>query len=820
MKPITTWPIVYEFYKSHGPVHNQFSGFHAFMEESIPFKIETLPEIVYESARQYPLGDSETVNKYTVKIVGEPEITKPQFKNDDGKTTLAYPDEARVRRANYCASLYCNVEVKHYRKTFRDSETEEPDWDLINTQYYERFFFGLIPVMVRSNWCNLSGLPPQQCVDKGECEMDPGGYFIVKGREKVLVTQEGIAHNRIFRFEHDPYKFSCEIHSKIPTSTICKTYVVLETKHVEDGEFLVMTHFHHSLQKKTNHKINPVPVLFLLYALGIKTDDGAYRLMGSDPTKTTDPVTMLLYSTFRQFGEMIECLEDVYPGCDTQTKAQLWLCSKMGAKQSTRADKLLHVRYILERAFLPHIGTDPESLSEKANVIGRMAFTCIQVFLGNQKMDDRDYIGSKQFSSAGNLLYKCFSHIITTQWTGVRRTLQTMLRPKNGKPGRVRTISLDKLLKPKRLTLGLRQLVMLGTLQGKDGISQDMKRESWASSIAYLTKVNNPVTREGGGTKLRQLHGGSYGFLCPAQTPEGKAIGLVKNFAITCSISDYTDPREIRAYLDIFNAKYPTVANTRETSVYVNGKLAIKTDQAAKLIKILRGWRRKNKIPRDVSIAHMPGKHEIQINTSGGRVFRPLLVVTHPQNTTAWYTGLGNYEIQNWDGLVDDFVVEYLDAIEIETRLVAYSPEDVLSKRESNFTHCEIHPCMMLGLCASMIPFPNCNQSPRVLFQCAMGQQATGVYAQSFQRRVDKIKIVLWYPQKPLMDTEMSKIMGTQNVPAGIVPIVAILSAGYNQEDSIIVNKRYVDLGGCRAFLFRGFECAEHPESVKMSNNK
>lgn len=175
-------------------------------------------------------------------------------------------------------------------------------------------------------------------------------------------------------------------------------------------------------------------------------------------------------------------------------------------------------------------------------------------------------------------------------------------------------------------------------------------------------------------------------------------------------------------------------------------------------------------------------------------------------------------ELLTFDDAVTQGLIEFLDVEEEESSMIAMNIEDLKENLTycSTYTHCEIHPSMILGVCASIIPFPDHNQSPRNVYQSAMGKQAIGVYCTNFNMRMDTLAYILYYPQKPLVATRSMEFLHFKDLPAGINAIVAIMCyTGYNQEDSIIMNRSNIDRGLFRSAFFRTYQTQE-----KRANNK
>merc|ERR1719397_409696 len=332
--------------------------------------------------------------------------------------------------------------------------------------------------------------------------------------------------------------------------------------------------------------------------------------------------------------------------------------------------------------------------------------------------------------------------------------------------------------------------------------------------------------------KPRQLHNTLWGMICPAETPEGAAVGLVKNLALMAYISVGNTPSPILEFLEEWSMENleeiapSSIADA--TKIFVNGCWVGIHRDPEQLMATLRKLRRQmDIINAEVSMIRDIRDREIRIMTDAGRICRPLLIVEDCKLLIKrrHIDMLKEREFNNfmWQDLVASGVVEYIDTMEEETTMIAMNPdmlapEGQLGQYCRTWTHCEIHPAMILGVCASIIPFPDHNQSPRNTYQSAMGKQAMGVYITNFQQRFDTMAHVMFYPQKPLATTRAMEYLKFRELPAGQNTIVAIACySGYNQEDSIILNQSSIDRGFMRSTFYRGYFSEEGGTLLKES---
>jgi len=315
-------------------------------------------------------------------------------------------------------------------------------------------------------------------------------------------------------------------------------------------------------------------------------------------------------------------------------------------------------------------------------------------------------------------------------------------------------------------------------------------------------------------------------MVCPAETPEGQAVGLVKNLALMAYITVGTPQAPIIQFLGEFSTENLTdilpsvIATPGTTKIFLNGNwIGIHRDPRL-LLEHFLSLRRKTDIDAEVSIVRDIAEGEIRIYTDAGRICRPLFIVDQDaqelvikKHHIARLQSDKGYEFNH---LMAEGIVEFIDTEEEETAMIAMEPSDLLGDDtySSTYTHCEIHPCMILGVCASIIPFPDHNQSPRNTYQSAMGKQAMGIYSSNYQVRMDTMAHVLHYPQKPLCTTRAMEFLHFRELPSGVNCVVAIMIyTGYNQEDSLIMNQSAIDRGLFRSSYYRCYNDQEKSTS-------
>uniref|UniRef100_A0A7S2F9I8 DNA-directed RNA polymerase subunit beta n=1 Tax=Octactis speculum TaxID=3111310 RepID=A0A7S2F9I8_9STRA len=685
---------------------------------------------------------------------------------------------------------------------------------MVQTQDYNKEFIGKVPIMLRSTFCVLSEMDDKGLTEVGECQFDQGGYFIINGSEKVIVAQERMSNNHVYCFQKAPgHKFSWVVecrshpeHGARPTSTI---YMQMYRKSLRTSAAGIGKQIRTTLP----YIRQDVPVVVVFRALGFVADKEVVERIVYDFSDT-------------------EMMQQIKPSMDEasvvqdQTNALDFIGRRGSAINVGKAERVRYAKDILQKELLPHVGSDEACETKKAFFLGFIVHKLLMCSLERIGEDDRDHYGKKRLDLAGPLLAGLFRLLFRKLTKDVRKYLQRCLDER--KPFNVTTA-----IKSRTLSDGLKYSLATGNWgdrrnPSRAGVSQVLNRLAYASTLSHLRRLNTPLGREGKQAGPRQLHNTHWGMVCPAETPEGQAVGLVKNLALMAYISVGSAQAPILEFLDEWSMEHleeiqpAVISDPGTTKILVNGNWVGIHRDPERLCQTMRALRRRLDFDPEVSVVRDIKESELRIYTDAGRVCRPLFIVEKDDyglqrlKVKKSHTRrlLSDEEKYRWSNLTMEGLVELIDTEEEETTMIAMQPSDVLGSDHEevgrNFTHCEIHPSMILGICASIIPFPDHNQSPRNTYQSAMGKQAMGIYASNFQVRMDTMAHVLHYPQKPLATTRAMEHLHFRDLPSGFNAVVGIMIySGYNQEDSLIQNQSAHDLGLFRSSYFRCYNAKE-----------
>lgn len=768
--------VIHTYFTEHSFVKQQMDSCNRFYDENMQKTIDDLREIVIKSS------DEETIYKIRFHQISlkKPEVTEP-----DGEIRRLYPRDARLRNLSYSGSLYCDITI-----TSRTNEEKE----------HNEIYIGKVPIMVKSKFCNLIGIGREELCRLGEDPNDIGGYFIVNGIERVVIGQERMRNNHVFVTKTNPDRN--EYMAEMRSTTVCQSRppsIVKVHMMPARGDPSKM-----SIRATLPYIRTKIPVAIIFRGLGVHSEE---EIMGCIGIDRYDVAMAELIRPSLDEARVIKGKQDAldYIGRRGEHGVQ---------------EKSMRIKFAKDKleSMLPHaidVHIEDPDVSIACN-FGYIIYRLLQCALLRRREDDKNHYVNRRIDLSGSLLNDLFRKL----FIGLKQDMRAYAEKIVVK--RRKELDPNLAISAGIITQGFRHALASGNWDDTTfGVSQVLNRLTYVATFSHLRRLNSTFGYLGSQTKPRQVHNSQWGRICPAETPEGQACGLVKNMALMAHVTVGSFENQISKLLDESTDVFKFLERSGETAVkartndkvFLNGSLLGFHPNGKQLVSEIRLRRRKAAITSEVGVVMDFKNREVRICTDYGRCTRPLLVV---ENLKILMKKEDVQELKQdgskgkWDKLVRKGYLEYIDADEEETTGISMTIKDLRSRSEnpdeSNVdwcTHCELHPSLILGISASMIPFPEHNQAYRNTIQASTNKQAIGTYASNFHYRMDPSAHVLYYPQKPLVKTWMTQQLQSRQ-PAGINAIVAVdCYSGFNQGDSIIMNQSSIDRGLFRSMLFR-----------------
>ena len=791
---------------------------------------------------------------------------------DDNNVHYMFPNDARLRNMTYGITIHYDVDVEFMYFVGDDKK--------IHNMTLEKIYLGRFPIMLQSELCILNKMNKEVRFNAGECRNDYGGYFIIDGKEKIVIPQEKFADNMLYiraNKEDDIYSHSAEIRSVSEDSSkpirTTSVKILAPSPSYSNNQIVVAV---------PNVK-KPVPLFILMRALGIISDKDIIKTCVLDIDKNEAMVDLFIPS--------VHDANKIF----TQKTALEFIA------ELTKRGTVSNVIEILSDYFLPHIGE--LNFLEKAYFLGYMVYRLLKVYRKEEKPTDRDNFRFKRIELSGTLIYDLFREYYLIQKKDITRKIDEEYYYHKGSYKEDDTLtrkekqSLKKKLQGKEATdsnkykdnfIGLIEsnvktffkdrIVEQGFKKAfkgnwgseahtkRLGAVQDLNRLSWYTFISHLRKINLPLDSSAKVVGPRLLNSSQWGFIDPIDTPDGGNIGLHKHLSISAYVtsgsSGYPIIRWIRSNTPlklILECSPEQIVNS--SKVFVNGNWIGVIDTPFELVNLLKLYRRNGILPVYTSLSFDIEHNEVYIYTDAGRLTRPIYYIENKtisyerrdvidlldRGTITWeqiisgfmdksdenfktknnkiyelqelYRGIGNNKEEVFNKLMKNkSVVDYVDTAEEEAALIAITKDDL--KKNNYYTHMEIDPSLILGVMGNLVIYPENNPLPRNSFSCGQSKQAVSVYHSNYQMRIDKMGVILNYGQVPLVKSRYLQYINNEEQPYGVNAIVAIMTyTGYNVEDAILINEGSILRGLFRTTYYSMYEAREESSKVTGMNN-
>jgi len=465
------------YFKSRGLVSHNIESFNKFMEFGIQRVVDEIGEVASDIL---PPGCESLKIKF-----GRVYVEPPSIIEADGTKRVIYPMEARLRDLTYEAPLFMEMTLIK---------------DDVELETNRHVYIGSIPILLKSKYCHLYGKSREELISLGEDPDDPGGYFIINGTERLIVTVEDLAPNKPFVERKDgPFPYVAKIFSE------ARQAVVHEIERRKDGIIFV-----------SFARVHRIPFPIIMKALGVTKDKEILELCGGE--EFFNEIYLNLYHTAD-----IRSRED----------ALEFIGRKIGITQE-KSVKIQRSIEMLDKFFLPHLGSERKDRIFKAYYLGRAIKKLLMVATNRLSEDDKDHYANKRLRLCGDLMESLFRVVFRVFVSDIKYSLERIIR-------RGKIPSVETVVRAQQLTSRIRSAMATGEWVGeRTGICQALNRLNQYILVSQLRRVVSLLTSGKENFEARDVHPTHYGRICPAHTPEGINVGLRKHLALMCEVS--TEP--------------------------------------------------------------------------------------------------------------------------------------------------------------------------------------------------------------------------------------------------------------------------------------
>jgi DNA-directed RNA polymerase II subunit RPB2 len=840
---IKLWQLIDKYFEDnyYALEAHLLNSYDDFLENGLPNILrETNPMIIYEEE------DATNPKKYNYecrlylggKNGDKIKYGKPMIYDLDRKGHYMYPNEARLRDMTYALPIFIDIDVDFRYKVNKEETKEEESSDTL-----EDILLVNMPIMLHSKFCVLNGLPRDVCYEMGECRNDRGGYFIIDGKEKIIVSQEKFANNMVCYKklkEGDKYIVSADITPKSENaskqSRVNSVRIVAPTSTYKNGQIVVLI---------PNVK-KPIPLFILFRALGVMSDK--------------DIITHCLLDLETNEDFLDEFESSVYDGGIIQTQDNALEYISQFIKGESK-----HGTYnILMNYFMPHMGE--LKFKEKALYLGHIVFELLKLKRGDKEPTDRDHFKFKRVELPGTLLYDLFRELYLAMKVRVKREFDAkygfhVIEYENANFQKLIYNNYQQIFAQTEVKTGIKNAFKgnwgLYSHSKRFGLVQDLDNLSFNSRLNHKRKLILQMDSSAKVVGPRLLHMSQYGYIDPVDTPDGGNVGLHKHMTLVTRVSKGFSMRPMVRWLRTnCNLRFLTEIFIKDLhyfcKIFVNGSWVGVLDEPIKCVELIRSYRQCGLVPLSLSIDWDVHDNVINIYTDSGRLLRPLFYVSQKHkssflNLTQKPWNSRNMSELSWIQLVfgienrkvelgldsDKFfkvnelyehndikkikdlqgIVTYLDPSEEENRLIFSATNSQNIAGLSKYTHVEIHPSLMFGVMGNQVTYPESNQLPRNLYSCGQAKQAVGTYHTNYGVRIDKMGLILNNGEIPIVKSRFLKHINNEEHPYGQNVIVAIgCYTGYNVEDALIFNGGSVARGLFRNTYYGMYHAHEEVE--------